>query len=561
MENEVLRTDEEMKIGVIVPPVIAEQDKKAIADEISAATKRVLHEEDIERANEEIRRIQEQEMAENLAKGSKFTLVREKIGKVIKGGLNFIDKNKKTIVTASCIIGAISIGIISYSIGKNSNSSIEDNSTSITDESMEEETKDIEKEGITVSTPSTSAPTPQTTITTTTEIKEPVEKPAEATPSTTVNTTPNSVATEPTEIVVTKPASNTTSEPQEKTPVEKPVATKPVSTTKIETKPQTTTTTKIKEEKEPVIKVEPIKIEDFKDKKEQLKYDLEYAGITANDELIENAVREIHSDYIEHDGLGEITASKNAQVNSLLSSIGSVNCATFSAGYMGYIPRIEDGFYISSEVMPESCREFQEKLIQISEDYRYELNQTPIMIEDLTSEEYQQISDETMIELDKLNIQNDNEYQEKYAEIYNKKFTEIYNSKLEKKQKTHEENARKAYEKMYKEVMKLVNSKEYEKLTPTEKLVAFTNISGALISGMQEKHIDKFEEFQKGIESSVDEAREDLIVANRMNISQKEALDKIVENNKPQVQQEREDLQWIATDLEDLYESGKLLIK
>ena len=561
MENEVLRTDEEMKIGVIVPPVIAEQDKKAIADEISAATKRVLHEEDIERANEEIRRIQEQEMAENLAKGSKFTLVREKIGKVIKGGLNFIDKNKKTIVTASCIIGAISIGIISYSIGKNSNSSIEDNSTSITDESMEEETKDIEKEGITVSTPSTSAPTPQTTITTTTEIKEPVEKPAEATPSTTVNTTPNSVATEPTEIVVTKPASNTTSEPQEKTPVEKPVATKPVSTTKIETKPQTTTTTKIKEEKEPVIKVEPIKIEDFKDKKEQLKYDLEYAGITANDELIENAVREIHSDYIEHDGLGEITASKNAQVNSLLSSIGSVNCATFSAGYMGYIPRIEDGFYISSEVMPESCREFQEKLIQISEDYRYELNQTPIMIEDLTSEEYQQISDETMIELDKLNIQNDNEYQEKYAEIYNKKFTEIYNSKLEKKQKTHEENARKAYEKMYKEVMKLVNSKEYEKLTPTEKLVAFTNISGALISGMQEKHIDKFEEFQKAIESSVDEAREDLIVANRMNISQKEALDKIVENNKPQVQQEREDLQWIATDLEDLYESGKLLIK
>ena len=561
MENEVLRTDEEMKIGVIVPPVIAKQDKKAIADEISAATKRVLHEEDIERANEEIRRIQKQEMAENLAKGSKFTLVREKIGKVIKGGLNFIDKNKKTIVTASCIIGAISIGIISYSIGKNSNSSIEDNSTSITDESMEEETKDIEKEGITVSTPSTSAPTPQTTITTTTEIKEPVEKPAEATPSTTVNTTPNSVATEPTEIVVTKPASNTTSEPQEKTPVEKPVATKPVSTTKIETKPQTTTTTKIKEEKEPVIKVEPIKIEDFKDKKEQLKYDLEYAGITANDELIENAVREIHSDYIEHDGLGEITASKNAQVNSLLSSIGSVNCATFSAGYMGYIPRIEDGFYISSEVMPESCREFQEKLIQISEDYRYELNQTPIMIEDLTSEEYQQISDETMIELDKLNIQNDNEYQEKYAEIYNKKFTEIYNSKLEKKQKTHEENARKAYEKMYKEVMKLVNSKEYEKLTPTEKLVAFTNISGALISGMQEKHIDKFEEFQKGIESSVDEAREDLIVANRMNISQKEALDKIVENNKPQVQQEREDLQWIATDLEDLYESGKLLIK
>ena len=561
MENEVLRTDEEMKIGVIVPPVIAEQDKKAIADEISAATKRVLHEEDIERANEEIRRIQEQEMAENLAKGSKFTLVREKIGKVIKGGLNFIDKNKKTIVTASCIIGAISIGIISYSIGKNSNSSIEDNSTSITDESMEEETKDIEKEGITVSTPSTSAPTPQTTITTKTEIKEPVEKPAEATPSTTVNTTPNSVATEPTEIVVTKPASNTTSEPQEKTPVEKPVATKPVSTTKIETKPQTTTTTKIKEEKEPVIKVEPIKIEDFKDKKEQLKYDLEYAGITANDELIENAVREIHSDYIEHDGLGEITASKNAQVNSLLSSIGSVNCATFSAGYMGYIPRIEDGFYISSEVMPESCREFQEKLIQVSENYRYELNQTPIMIEDLTSEEYQQISDETMIELDKLNIQNDNEYQEKYAEIYNKKFTEIYNSKLEKKQKTHEENARKAYEKMYKEVMKLVNSKEYEKLTPTEKLVAFTNISGALISGMQEKHIDKFEEFQKAIESSVDEAREDLIVANRMNISQKEALDKIVENNKPQVQQEREDLQWIATDLEDLYESGKLLIK
>ena len=114
---------------------------------------------------------------------------------------------------------------------------------------------------------------------------------------------------------------------------------------------------------------------------------------------------------------------------------------------------------------------------------------------------------------------------------------------------------------MYKEVIKLVNSKEYEKLTPTEKLVAFTNISGALISGMQEKHIDKFEEFQKGIESSVDEAREDLIVANRMNISQKEALDKIVENNKPQVKQEREDLQDLLERIKELKEEGKVLIK
>ncbi len=528
---------------------------------------------------------------------SKFVLVMEQIGtKIKKISESIINVHKKKLVRG------ISIGIVGISIAmstacsnSNKDKEIETSTPSITDESMEEDIKNIEKEGITVTTPSTtektqisstSAPTPQTTTTSTTEIKEPVEKPIEVTPSTTATL-------------------------QE---------TKSVSTTKIETKPQTTTATKIKEEKEPVIKVEPIKIKDFNEKCELLRYDIEYLNdlgyISApiSDELIENAVREIHSDCIEHDGLEEITASKNAQVNSLLSSIGSVNCATFSAGYMGYIPRIEDGFYISSEVMPESCREFQEKLIQVSENYRYELNQTPVMIEDLTSAEAQQIEREVEDELAKefggeynndnnteynqrvsqlyeekiskvtgsltpeieQQILNEIEYQltleympeidkEKYSERYNQLYDEkkeaILSKKTNEKQKIHEENARKAYEKMYKEVMKLVNSKEYEKLTPTEKLVAFTNISGALISGMQEKHIDKFEEFQKGIESSVDEAREDLIVANRMNISQKEALDKIVENNKPQVKQEREDLQDLLERIKELKEEGKVLIK
>ena len=528
---------------------------------------------------------------------SKFVLVMEQIGtKIKKISESIINVHKKKLVRG------ISIGIVGISIAmstacsnSNKDKEIETSTPSITDESMEEDIKNIEKEGITVTTPSTtektqisstSAPTPQTTTTSTTEIKEPVEKPIEVTPSTTATL-------------------------QE---------TKSVSTTKIETKPQTTTATKIKEEKEPVIKVEPIKIKDFNEKCELLRYDIEYLNdlgyISApiSDELIENAVREIHSDCIEHDGLEEITASKNAQVNSLLSSIGSVNCATFSAGYMGYIPRIEDGFYISSEVMPESCREFQEKLIQVSENYRYELNQTPVMIEDLTSAEAQQIEREVEDELAKefggeynndnnteynqrvsqlyeekiskvtgsltpeieQQILNEIEYQltleympeidkEKYSERYNQLYDEkkeaILSKKTNEKQKIHEENARKAYEKMYKEVMKLVNSKEYEKLTPTEKLVAFTNISGALISGMQEKHIDKFEEFQKAIESSVDEAREDLIVANRMNISQKEALDKIVENNKPQVKQEREDLQDLLERIKELKEEGKVLIK
>ena len=528
---------------------------------------------------------------------SKFVLVMEQIGtKIKKISESIINVHKKKLVRG------ISIGIVGISIAmstacsnSNKDKEIETSTPSITDESMEEDIKNIEKEGITVTTPSTtektqisstSAPTPQTTTTSTTEIKEPVEKPIEVTPSTTATL-------------------------QE---------TKSVSTTKIETKPQTTTATKIKEEKEPVIKVEPIKIEDFNEKCELLRYDIEYLNdlgyISApiSDELIENAVREIHSDCIEHDGLEEITASKNAQVNSLLSSIGSVNCATFSAGYMGYIPRIEDGFYISSEVMPESCREFQEKLIQVSENYRYELNQTPVMIEDLTSAEAQQIEREVEDELAKefggeYNNDNNTEYNqrvsqlyeekiskvtgsltpeieqqilkeieeqltsefgyeidekrynERYNQLYNEKKEEIISKKTNEKTKIHEENARKAYEKMYKEVIKLVNSKEYEKLTPTEKLVAFTNISGALISGMQEKHIDKFEEFQKGIESSVDEAREDLIVANRMNISQKEALDKIVENNKPQVKQEREDLQDLLERIKELKEEGKVLIK
>ena len=74
---------------------------------------------------------------------------------------------------------------------------------------------------------------------------------------------------------------------------------------------------------------------------------------------------------------------------------------------------------------------------------------------------------------------------------------------------------------------------------------------------MTEDQKNQYMEFHNGIKSSIDEAREDLVIANRNNINQKDALNEIVKTSQVKINQERKDLADIATKLENMYSSNK----
>lgn len=525
---------ENKEIEVPVIPVIEEEQTSSVIK---------VSEEEIEKRNQELRKQEQQEIEGNLKKGEKgkFALLKEQIGEKTKGIKEAISKNSKKVMIGQGVVTvalAAALLITGMSSCKGKEKEVLENNMSTSTTDIYNSDESIENNEISVpimssiinsssSTTSTSSSTTSTTSSSTTT-KEEVSEPVES-------------------IIVTRPET-TTSEPVETQPIEKE-----------EVQSSTTVST---EEKEPEIieTIEPIQINNLKQKEAILKEAVEKVGIVASEELIENTVRVLHSDFIEHDGLGEITGTKYEQVLSLLSSMGSVNEVTYTAGYMGYIPEITEGIYIPAEVFPETSQKMQEATIKISEAYRLGINKVPTALAvEITGEEEQKLTNEVMSELDKLNIADDNEYSQKFGEIYAQKYEKLYNDKMEKGQEGHDKEVEKEYQELYTTVIELVNSKEYENLTPSEKLGMFTNISGAMLSGMQEKHISKYQGLQEGIGLSADEARAELVSQNRIN--QQQVLNSIVTNNKEVVRQEREDLKTIVDSLNNLYEEGKLLVR
>lgn len=509
-----------------------------IEEEQSSSVIKVSTEE-IEKRNQELRQKEQQEIEENLKKGEKgkFAFLREQIGKKTKGIKEAISKNSKKVMIGQGVVTvalAAALLITGMTSCKGKEKEVLENNMSTSTTDIYNSDESIENNEITIpimssiinsssSTTSTSSSTTSTTSSSTTT-KEEVSEPVES-------------------IIVTRPET-TTSEPEKTQP--------------IETEEVQSSTTVSTEEKEPEIieTIEPIQINNLREKEAILKEAVEKAGIVASEELIENTVRVLHSDFIEHDGLGEITGTKYEQVLSLLSSMGSVNEVTYTAGYMGYVPEITEGIYIPAEVFPETSQKMQEATIKISEAYRLGLNKVPTAVE-ITEEEEQKLINEVISELE--NISDDNGHTQKFEEIYEQKYEKLYNDKMEKGQEGHDKEVEKEYQELYTTVIELVNSKEYENLTPSEKLGMFTNISGAMLSGMQEKHISKYQGLQEGIGLSADEARAELVSQNRIN--QQQVLNSIVINNKEVVRQEREDLKTIVDSLNNLYEEGKLLVR
>ena len=523
---------ENKEIEVPVIPVIEEEQTSSVIK---------VSEEEIEKRNQELRKQEQQEIEENLKKceKGKFALLREQIGEKTKGIKEAISKkSKKAMIGQGVVTVALAAALLitGMSSCKGKEKEVLENNMSTSTTDIYNSDESIENNEISVpimsstinsssSTTSTSSSTTSTTSSSTTT-KEEVSEPVES-------------------IIVTRPET-TTSEP---------VETQPIETEEVQS-----STTVSTEEKEPEIieTIEPIQINNLRQKEAILKEAVEKVGIVASEELIENTVRVLHSDFIEHDGLGEITGTKYEQVLSLLSSMGSVNEVTYNAGYMGYIPEITEGIYIPAEVFPETSQKMQEATIKISEAYRLGINKAPTAFAvEITSEEEQKLTNEVISELE--NIEDDNEHTQKFEEIYAQKYEKLYNDKMEKGQEGHDKEVEKEYQELYTTVIELVNSKEYENLTPSEKLGMFTNISGAMLSGMQERHISKYQGLQEGIGLSADEARAELVSQNRIN--QQQVLNSIVTNNKEVVRQEREDLKTIVDSLNNLYEEGKLLVR
>ena len=111
------------------------------------------------------------------------------------------------------------------------------------------------------------------------------------------------------------------------------------------------------------------------------------------------------------------------------------------------------------------------------------------------------------------------------------------------------------------DVMALINTDDYLELTAGEKMILFTTISGAMTSGMNEKYVEKYEEFEKGINASLNELREILMVANRKNKNQQEVIEEVIRENKTVSKQEREDLQQLLNKVDQLEEDGKKLTR
>ena len=508
-------------------------------------------------------------------------LNREKSGTKVKGLSAILKKHKKISVGTGLVTIVTSLSILLSGCSNAENKDFE-----------EEVTTSIEAET-----------TPEITtveLTTTTPIETTTE----------VETTQVEVSvTETTAEIIVTPAETTT-------PIE--------TTTEAQTTIAPVTTTAAPQ---PVVEpAKPIQIEDLNGKVALFKGScLKNAGLTVpNEEMIRNAIRVMHSDFIQHDGLNEITVQKyNRSYLSLLTSYGSVNNVNLGALYIGAVDKVENGVYIPIEICPKENQRLISEFTQLSENYRLALNsigsvgmlemtsieeeqvRTSVnqeleklditdmnerkskyielysikwqemyqakynemfnqgligslgMIE-ITPLEENQIQNLVMQELDNTNIENPNEWENKFGQIYTSIWTDMYEVKQSITTDTRNTLAKAEYRKFYNGVIDLVNSKDYEKLTQPEKLIIFTNISGALVSGMTEKQKNEYMVFHRGIESSIDDTIATLVAAKRNNINQKDALDKIIENNQASVNGEREDLKALAKILEDMYESGKL---
>lgn len=81
---------------------------------------------------------------------------------------------------------------------------------------------------------------------------------------------------------------------------------------------------------------------------------------------------------------------------------------------------------------------------------------------------------------------------------------------------------------------------------------------------MNEKYLNKFMDFQSGIEQSINDGRTALVRLNRENnkrISQKEAIAKIVKENEEKSKMEVDNLGNLMKEYEGIYESGKAFLR
>lgn len=449
------------------------------------------------------------------------------LGTKVEGILGVIKNHKKgTIATSIALAGIITIFATSCSKQHDENKDFEEKPTTTIEEVIETTPE------ITTTVETTTKATTTTPAETTTE--ETTTKEAETT------TVTVSVTEETAEIIVT-PA-------ETKAPVE-------TTTTAQTTTVPVTTTAETQKVVEPA---KPIQVEDLNGKVALFKEELKTAGLIANDDMIKNAIRVINSDVIEHDGLNEITAQRYESSLSLLSSYGSANSLTLSSAYLGDLDKVEKGFYIPLEICPKENQKIIDAFTKLAESYRLALNSIgAIGVVELTPEEEGQIGASVLQDLDKLNIADNKEWDKKYTELYTAKWQE--KSEVKQNEMATQRNAKvqAEYNEFFDGVIVLVNSKEYENLTPAEKVVIFTNISGALVSGMTEDQKNEYMSFHNGIVLAMDEARAVLVIASRNNTNQKDALNEIITNNQPKIDQERKDLLGIAAKLESMYSSNK----
>lgn len=311
---------------------------------------------------------------------------------------------------------------------------------------------------------------------------------------------------------------------------------------------------------------EYVEVKNIDKKCASLKKTMNTMGLSASDETVQNVVRILHSDFVAHDGYKEILDVDYERAMSLLASIGSYNNVVYGAKFNGYISGIEQSCYIPTDVFPEEHKEYLDKFTKLSDKYAASLNKIEMGESTLTEAEEQAIVESIQKELDKYNIEDINEYVAKFEELYNKAWEETYNKKYQTTGASFEKSSKGAYKSFWKEFYALIKDKEYLKLTPSEKIIIFTNINGAVTSGvnMNEKYLNKFMDFQSGIEQSINDGRTALVRLNRENnkrISQKEAIAKIVKENEEKSKMEVDNLGNLMKEYEGIYESGKAFLR